>query len=103
MQAVRATNFNEKASSRMRPDGTFEFQAAPQQTAASSSDAGGGKHYAVIAKRNGSNTTIKIVIKGEPKDTIEEALEWMLEHTQMIMHDMIVKNSKQDNGGCTVM
>ncbi len=93
----------------MRPDGTFDFQLARQQTAgslsaASSSSAGADrKHYAVLVRRNGSNERIRIIIKGEPKDTIEEALEWMLERTQMIVHDMVVKNSKQDVDECVIM
>ncbi|KAK3051528.1 hypothetical protein LTR09_007183 [Extremus antarcticus] len=108
-QAYRTQNFNEKQSSKMRPDGTFDFQLARQQTAgslsaASSSSAGADrKHYAVLVRRNGSNERIRIIIKGEPKDTIEEALEWMLERTQMIVHDMVVKNSKQDVDECVIM
>ena len=101
-QAARTPNFNEKQSTRMNSDGTFNFQLARQETGASST-AGDSKHYAVLIRRSGSSTKIRVIIKGEPKDSVEEALEWMLERTQMIVHDMVVKYSKQDVDECTIM
>lgn len=103
-QASRTPHFNEKQSTAMKSDGTFDFQLRRQETGASaSSTTVESKHYAVLITRSGGSK-IRIILKGEPKDTVEEALEWMLEQTEMIVHDMIVKNSKQDTvDECVVM
>lgn len=43
-----------------------------------------GKHYAALIYRTGAaRQEIKILIKGEPQDTVEEALDWMLDKTEM--------------------
>lgn len=35
---------------------------------------------------------------------MEEALEWMLERTEQMCHDLIVRNGRPDPGdGCVVM
>ena len=36
--------------------------------------------------------------------TVEEALEWMLERTECMMHDLMIRHGKPDPGdGCVVM
>ena len=70
---------------------------------ASSSAAHPGKHYAVLCQRSYSKQDVKIIIKGEPRDTAEEALEWMLEKTECLMHDMIVRHGRPASDVCTVM
>ncbi|KAK5170105.1 uncharacterized protein LTR77_004689 [Saxophila tyrrhenica] len=98
-QASRTPNFNGKQSTAMKSDGTLDFQLRKQENAASASASAStaveSKHYAVLIKRSGG-TKIRIILKGALKDTVEEALEWMLEQTEKIMHDMIIMNSKQD-------
>ena len=43
-------------------------------------------------------------MQGEPRDSVEEALEWMLERTEMMVHDLIVRNGRPDPGEtCVVM
>ncbi|KAK3109365.1 hypothetical protein LTR53_017458, partial [Teratosphaeriaceae sp. CCFEE 6253] len=67
--------------------GSSEKQANAQAAAASGSNA--GKHYAVLIVRSYSKRDIRIMIKGLPKDTVEEALEWMLEKTEKDVHDLV--------------
>ena len=35
--------------------------------------------------KRGGTSSINIILKGEPKSTVEEALEWMLEQTEMMV------------------
>lgn len=101
-QAYRNRNFNEKQT--MNADGTFNFpQDQAPQSSSSSATTVQSKHYAVLIRRNGSGQKIRIIIKGHAKNTVEEALEWMLEKTEMIMHDLVVQNGKQDDGDCVMM
>ncbi|KAK3691743.1 hypothetical protein LTR37_018471 [Vermiconidia calcicola] len=69
----------------------------PTNTAGSASSATrGGKHYAVLMRRSRGSRSINVIMKGEPKDTVEEALEWMLERTEMLMHDQTGDRIKMD-------
>ncbi|KAK0928633.1 hypothetical protein LTR29_017305 [Friedmanniomyces endolithicus] len=43
------------------------------------------QHYAFLVQRKVTDTEIQIMLKGEPRDSIEEALEWMLERTQTVV------------------
>ena len=87
----------------------------------------GEKHYAVLVRRSGNTRSISVIsmltcpfprhasigkdqltskcsVQGEPRDSVEDALEWMLERTEMMMHDLIVKTGRPDSGdGCVVM
>jgi hypothetical protein len=103
-QAIRSTNFDEKKAIMMREDGVIDY---PLMTASASSSTAGehaNKHYGVLIRRTTSKKDLYIILRGEPKDTVEEALEWMLERTEMMMHDLIVKNGKVDNvAECAVM
>lgn len=48
--------------------------------------------------------TMYDAVQGEPRDTVEEALEWMLERTECMMHDIVVRHGRPDPGDtCTVM
>lgn len=79
--------------------------AAYGQQAPTSSSSTGGKHYAILLQRSYSKTDVKIIVKGEPRDTIEEALEWLLERTEMDIHNMVVKHGRSvaNNQECCVM
>ncbi|KAK4546929.1 hypothetical protein LTR36_001661 [Oleoguttula mirabilis] len=89
------------------PPGMSEKQAVAaaynQQPQASSSSAG-GKHYAILLQRSYTKKAVNIVVKGEPRDTVEEALEWLLEQTEVAIHDMVVKHGRSANDlECCVM
>ncbi|KAK5137548.1 hypothetical protein LTR08_008528 [Meristemomyces frigidus] len=61
------------------------------------------QHYAFLVTRKQNSQDIEIVVKGVPRDTVEEALEWMLERTEDIVHDMLVRHGRQiDSMGCCV-
>ena len=65
---------------------------------------GNGQHYAVLVRRSFVKQNVQMLIKGEPRDTVEEALEWMLERTETEMHGMVVRYGKQaSDGTCSVM
>jgi hypothetical protein len=104
-QAIRSTNFDEKKAIMMREDGVVEYPLmAPPSASSSAVGAHANKHYGVLIRRTTSKKDLYIILRGEPKDTVEEALEWMLERTEMMMHDLVVKNGKVDNvAECVVM
>ena len=80
-----------------------EKQDSNSNTVASSSSAS-GQHYAVLVHRSYDKTYMKIVLKGQPKDTVEEALEWMLERTEMEIHNMVAKYGRQtEDAECCMM
>ena len=59
------------------------------------------QHYAFIVARKNNSPDIEIVVKGMPKDTVEEALEWMLERTEDIMQEMLARHGRPiDTLGC---
>ncbi|KAK5695492.1 hypothetical protein LTR97_009001 [Elasticomyces elasticus] len=58
------------------------------------------QHYAFLVQRKYNETDINIVLKGEPRDTIEEALEWMLERTETVMEEMLLRHGTHVSGGC---
>ncbi|KAK3673473.1 hypothetical protein LTR78_006707 [Recurvomyces mirabilis] len=62
-----------------------------------------GKHYAVLVKRSSSDREVRIVIKGEPRDSVEQALEWMLDRTEMAIHEHILRYGRNEKDGCCVM
>ena len=101
-QAARSTHWSEKHAG----DEINSFKSTlptAKKPSSPSSSAHDGKHYAVLVRRNTSTKTVKIIVKGEPKDTVEEALEWMLERTEMTLHDLVVRFGKPDEEGCLVM
>lgn len=73
-------------------------------SASSSSSEPAGLHYAVLCKRSGAKKDVRIILKGERRATVEEALEWMLERTQLEIHNAVLTYGKDaGDGGCTVM
>ncbi|KAK4896051.1 hypothetical protein LTR27_005908 [Elasticomyces elasticus] len=58
------------------------------------------QHYAFLVQRKYNETDINIVLKGEPRDTIEEALEWMLERTETVIEEMLLRHGTHVSGGC---
>lgn len=57
-----------------------------------------GKHYAALVARG--SIAIQQVLRGEPQETIEEALEWLLDRTEIIVAEMLEKHGKQMGSGC---
>ena len=103
-QAARNTHWSEKQALAMGGDGAGSFSAqTPARPTSSTSSVQEGKHYAVLMRRSGGSKTVRIILQGEPKGTVEEALEWMLERTEMLMHDLVVRHGRPDNGTCAVM
>ena len=74
----------------------------PISASSGSASTSSGKHYALLVRRS-SGSDINIIVQGEPKDTVEEALEWMLERTEMMIHDLVIKKGRPDNDGCCVI
>jgi len=73
-------------------------------SAAASSSSATGQHYAVLVHRSYEKTYMKIVVKGQPKDTVEEALEWLLERTEMEIHNMVARYGRQsEEADCCLM
>ena len=59
------------------------------------------QHYAFLVTRKNNSQGIEIVVKGMPRDTIEEALEWMLERTEDLVQEMLARHGRQiDSLGC---
>ncbi|KAI6892645.1 hypothetical protein KC334_g13268, partial [Hortaea werneckii] len=56
--------------------------------AVTASSTGANKHYALLVKRTYSKKDVGIILKGEPRDSVEEALEWILERTETQIHEM---------------
>lgn len=103
-QAARTTHWTEKQALAIASDGTKSLVTPnTDRSTSSTSTTHDGKHYAVLMRRSGGSKTVKIIMRGEPKDTVEDALEWMLERTEMVMHDLVVRNGRPDNDGCSVM
>lgn len=59
-------------------------------------------HYAFLVMRKPKEFDIHIVLKGEPRDSIEEALEFLLERTQTVMEEMLLKHGRHMDSGCCV-
>lgn len=63
-----------------------------------------GRHYALLVRRSYTTKDLRIILKGEPRDTVEEALEWLLEQTEGMVHEVAVKYGKEDKGtDCCIM
>nr|OQO32271.1 hypothetical protein B0A51_00519 [Rachicladosporium sp. CCFEE 5018] len=62
-----------------------------------------GLHYALLTKRTTSKSEVQIILRGEAKPTIEEALEDVLERTEALMHDHVLKYGTAARDGCSVM
>ena len=58
------------------------------------------RYYAAIVNRTILSNDIHVLILGEPQDTIEEALEWMLDRTQTLITDILSRHRKQVGLGC---
>ena len=95
---------SEKPSSRPSRTPATAQQAEFSIPTSSSTPGSGGQHYAVLVRRTRTSARdVHVLIQGEPKDSVEEALEWMLERTEMVMHDLLVKYAKPNEDGCCVM
>ncbi|RMY62788.1 hypothetical protein D0863_10843 [Hortaea werneckii] len=68
------------------------------------SSTGANKHYALLVKRTYSKKDVGIILKGEPRDSVEEALEWILERTETQIHEMVSRYGRASTGdGCCLM
>lgn len=90
------------STSRVRISVTDQPQTTPNSSDSAESDGTrvGGRHYAALVNRSVDSTSIDMIILGEPQDTIEEALEWMLDRTQIVITDMMSRHRKQVSAGC---
>ncbi|TKA26429.1 hypothetical protein B0A50_05265 [Salinomyces thailandicus] len=55
------------------------------------------QHYAFLVSRKTGELDINIILKGQPRDTVEEALEWMLDRTETVLGQMLVQHGKNIN------
>lgn len=58
-----------------------------------------GKHFASLVAR-GNSQQIQQILRGEPQDTVEEALEWLLDRTEIVVAEMLERHAKQMTSGC---
>ncbi|KAK5125786.1 hypothetical protein LTR85_012062 [Meristemomyces frigidus] len=59
------------------------------------------QHYAFLVTKKPNQQDIEIIVKGQPRDTIEEALDYILERTEDLMQEMLLRHGKQiDSLGC---
>ncbi|KAI6803185.1 hypothetical protein KC360_g639 [Hortaea werneckii] len=91
--------FNEKTNSiQQHPSSSGAIAAA------SASATGANKHYALLVKRTYSKKDVGIILKGEPRDSVEEALQWILERTETQIHEMVSRYGRTSTGeGCCLM
>lgn len=69
----------------------------------SNTDAGDEeKHYAILIRRAGSQVSMKMILKGEAKDLVVEALEWMTAKAEQMIHGWSGKTAKDDQE-CALM
>ncbi|KAI7279389.1 hypothetical protein KC345_g5381 [Hortaea werneckii] len=62
------------------------------------------KHYALLVQRTYSKKDVGIILKGKPRDSVEEALQWILERTETQIHEMVSRYGRTSSGdGCCVM
>ena len=60
-----------------------------------------GRHYAALVYRTAmAPKDIHMIMLGEPQDSIEEALEWMLDRTEIVITDMLSRHRKQATASC---
>lgn len=57
-----------------------------------------GKHFAALVARG--KAQVQQILRGEPQDTIEEALEWLLDRTEMAVAETLDRHGKQMTSGC---
>ena len=61
----------------------------------------GGRHYAALVSRhNFKCNDIDMIMLGEPQDSVEQALEWMLDRTEIVITDMLSRHRKQATAAC---
>ncbi|KAK6404616.1 hypothetical protein LTR95_018848, partial [Oleoguttula sp. CCFEE 5521] len=75
------------------PDEKVDLRAKSEafSKARSSAAVNAGMHYALLTKRTTSKSEVQIILRGAAKPTIEEALEDVLERTEALMHDHVLK------------
>ncbi|WPG99268.1 Hypothetical protein R9X50_00208000 [Acrodontium crateriforme] len=72
----------------------------PPGTNESSEIANASKHYALLTTpSHKSDNRIHILLRGEPRDTVEEAMIQLLEKLEMMVHDVYVKNFSTPSEG----
>lgn len=51
-----------------------------------------GRHFAVLVYRTAHRKDLEVLLQGEPQDSVEEALEWMLDKTEKEISAVLVRN-----------
>ncbi|KAK5170128.1 uncharacterized protein LTR77_004712 [Saxophila tyrrhenica] len=80
-------------------------QTPPSERRPSDSNAGSrvaGKHYAALVSKSMDtrSTGTEVIILGEPQNTVEEALEWMLDRTEIVITEMLANHRKEAQVTC---
>jgi len=58
-------------------------------------------HYAFLVTRGVGDRDIEILLKGKPRDTIEEALSEMLERSEVLMEEVLLRHGQHSKmTGC---
>lgn len=63
-------------------------------------DTGQRCHYAFLVTRRPGESDISIILKGKPKETVEDALEWLLERTEVLMEEILLRHAKVVDTEC---
>jgi len=70
---------------------------------ASAEEAARESHYAFLVTRSATDKDIEILLKSKPQDTIEEALEEMLDRSQTLMEEVLLRHGQHSTStGCCI-
>ena len=58
-----------------------------------------GRHYAILVAK-GRGAEIAVILKGEAQESVEEALEWMLDRTESVVGEMVERHGRVVKGAC---
>lgn len=96
-------NLRTHGSAVLQKPGSAQASSSSRQPLLSWDGESNSKHYAILVRRTGSGSSIRIILKGPPKDTVEDALAWMLTATECWVHDLIIAKGTKDTESCIVM
>jgi hypothetical protein len=89
---------------RKRSEEPIELVVAKHKTPqASAEEVAVVSHYAFLVCRKSGEKEIDIILKGKPRDTVEEALEEMLDRTEGLMEEVLLRHGKHaESLGCCI-
>ena len=58
-----------------------------------------GRHYAILVAK-GKGTEIAVILRGEPQESVEESLEWVLDRTESVVGEMVERHGRVVKGVC---